>query len=195
MFYSIYWDFWAVLVPQSLQLSSNLVMSHQGLKPQVEGRINYRGHPEWLFMGMKSSMNERMACISLSSVLANSRGLGLNLDQFTQTFWTMKDILTRRKTNIGKQKPSNTQRHSHHNTTPAKQNHQVQMVLPVPAELAAGWLQRSTGAGCDERTASDITAWLSGTLAAQIQAMLLLNASASPVSSLNGVFLCVLIMC
>lgn len=70
------------------------------------------------------------------------------------------------------------------------------MALPVPAELAAGWLQGSTGTGgCDELVAGDITDWLSGTLAAEIRPMLLLKASASPALSLNGVFLCVLIMC
>lgn len=43
------------------------------------------------------------------------------------------------------------------------------MALPVPAELAAGWLRGATGAGGrDERTGDDITGWLSGTLAAEI---------------------------
>ena len=46
----------------------------------------------------------------------------------------------------------------HHNTTPIKKKHQVQMALPVPAELAAGWLCGATGAGgCDEHTSDDIT--------------------------------------
>lgn len=40
-----------VPVPQNLQLNTNLVMSHQGLKLQVEGRIRYRGQPESIVHG------------------------------------------------------------------------------------------------------------------------------------------------
>lgn len=62
--------------------------------------------------------------------------------------------------------------------------------LPVPAELAVGWLWGARGAGgCDEHTSK----WhhlLSGTLATEIWPMLLLSASARPAPSLDVVFLC-----
>lgn len=49
-------------------------------------------------------------------------------------------------------------RHRYPPHHPTKNKHQVQMALPVPAELAAGWLRGATGAGgCDEHTSSDIT--------------------------------------
>lgn len=73
---------------------------------------------------------------------------------------------------------------------PPSKYHQAQMALPVPAELAAGWLDRATGAGgCDEHTGNDITGWLSETLAAEIRPMLLLTALTSPAPSPDGIFL------
>lgn len=66
------------------------------------------------------------------------------------------------------------------------ENQQVQMALPVPAELAAGWLRRATGAGgCDERTSDDITCSVAP-WQHEMRPMLLLSALASP--SLDGVF-------